>query len=255
MVLAAIPDEWQKERISMLLTHDQNSSLGLLRAGDFCANNPENQNYAEKILELMKTLKKFRGITNWMAENRVFQEWMAPQQRRMHPLQSRNDHSGRRDGHHQSMHVHNHSDSEGLDDSDLDSDDSFDNNVVKDIVVEGAGLREINGNYKRLGSFDGVSKFMRTTKYNGRSVDFLLFRCKLTDDSRRWYISIVPENANPGTNADIDFYAAPAHRSVDPNIPPRDGWIAIPTNGGGDPAPLVYPKETNIVGDNEMGYL
>mmetsp|Transcript_32541 Transcript_32541/g.66280 ORF Transcript_32541/g.66280 Transcript_32541/m.66280 type:complete len:2909 (-) Transcript_32541:130-8856(-) len=263
MILAAIPDEWQKDRINMLLTSDHNSALGLLRAGNTCHNTREHHHYAEKILELMKTLKKFRGVSNWMAENRVFQEWMQPQQRRMNPLQSRNDHSGRRDGHH-NMHVnaHGHSDSEGVNESDIDSDDddsAFDENLVKEMTVEGAGLREINGTYARIGQNDNVSKFMRTSRYNGRSVDFMLFRCKLTDGTRRWYISIVPENAHPGTTQDIDFYAvgpSQQHSVLDPNIPPRDGWMAIPSNGGGGPAPQVYPKESNVVGDdNEMGYL
>jgi len=161
------------------------------------------------------------------------------------------------------MHVnaHGHSDSEGVHDSDVDSDDddsAFDDNLVKEMKVEGAGLREINGIYRRIGQNDGVSKFMKTSRYNGRSVDFMLFRCKLTDGTRRWYISIVPESAHPGTTQDIDFYAAgpsQQHSMLDPNIPPRDGWMAIPSNGGGNPAPQVYPKESNVVGDNEMGYL
>lgn len=261
MILAAIPDEWQKDRINMLLTSDHNAALGLLRAGNTCANTREHHHYAEKILELMKTLKKFRSISNWMAENQVFQEWMEPQQRRMHSLQSRNDHSGRRDGHH-NMHVNvqAHSDSEGVNDSDIDSDEesAFDDSGVKEMKVEGAGLREINGTYAKVGHNDGVPKFMRTSRYNGRSVDFMLFRCKLTDGTRRWYISIVPENAHPGTTQDIDFYAvgpSQQQNALDPNIPPREGWIAIPSNGGGGPAPQVYPKESNVVGDNEMGYL
>jgi len=263
MILAAIPDEWQNDRICMLLTNDQSNAYGLLRAGDTCANSREHRHYAEKILEVMKTLKKFRGVSNWMAENRVFQDWMEPQPRRMHTLQSRNDHSGRRDGHHMHVNAHGHSDSEGVHDSDIDSDDDDsafgDNNLVKEMKVVGAGLREINGTYVRCGQNDGVSKFVRTSRYNGRSVDFMLFRCKLTDKTRRWYISIVPENAHPGTTSDIDFYATGTspqqHNMMDQNIPPRDGWIAIPSNGGGSPAPLVYPLESEVVGDNEMGYL
>lgn len=256
-VLVAIPDEWQKDRISMLMTSDHKEAFGLLRAGEMCANTRDNHHYAEKILDLMKTLKKYRAVSEWMVENPVFQEWMEPQPRRMHQLQSRNDHSGRRDGHH-NMHA-GHSDSEGLHDSDdIDSDeDSAFMNVIKEMTVEGAGLREINGTYRRCGGHDNVSKYVRPSRYNGRSVDFMLFRCKLTDGTRRWYISIVPENTHPGTTQDIDFYAASLSpgAGVDHSIPPRDGWIAIPSNGGGSPAPTVYPKESNIVGENETGYL
>src|SRR6056300_1130520 len=44
------------------------------------------------------------------------------------------------------------------------------------------------------------------------------------------------------TTQDIDFYAASLSPGVvDHSIPPRDGWIAIPSNGGGSPAPTVYP--------------
>eukprot|EP00984_Skeletonema_dohrnii_P038915 scaffold42702_cov294-Skeletonema_dohrnii-CCMP3373.AAC.1 len=138
-----------------------------------------------------------------------------------------------------------------------DDDATFDEHLVKEMTVEGAGLREINGIYTRIGQNDNASKFMRTSRYNGRSVDFMLFRCKLTDGRSRWYISIVPENAHPGTTQDIDFYGldhSQQHSVLDPNIPPRDGWVVIPGNGGVGPAPQVYPKESNVVGDNnEMG--
>eukprot|EP00985_Skeletonema_marinoi_P010260 scaffold4834_cov179-Skeletonema_marinoi.AAC.5 len=123
---------------------------------------------------------------------------------------------------------------------------AFDEMLVKEMTVEGAGLREINGTYSRTGQNDYVSKFMNTSRYNGRSVEIMLFRCKLTDETRRWYISIVPENTHPGTRQDIDFYAvnpSQQHSVLDPNIPPRDGWMAIPSSGGVSPAPQVYPKE------------
>jgi hypothetical protein len=118
--------------------------------------------------------------------------------------------------------------------------------VIKEMTVEGAGLREINGTYRRCGGNDGVSKYVRPSRYNGRLVNFMLFRCKLNDGTRRWYISIVPADVNPGTIQDIDFYAAQLSPGVvDHSIPPRDGWIAIPSNGGASPPPTVYPKESN----------
>ncbi|KAL7448632.1 hypothetical protein ACHAWC_000785 [Mediolabrus comicus] len=74
----------------------------------------------------------------------------------------------------------------------------------------------------------------------------MLFRCKLSDGTRRWYISIVPEDGNPGTTQDIDFYAVGLSPGVvDHSIPPRDGWTAFPSNGGASPPPTVYPKESN----------
>jgi len=122
-------------------------------------------------------------------------------------------------------------------------------NVVKEMTVEGAGRREINGTYQRCGEHDGVSKYIKPSSFDGQSVDFLLFRCKLTDGTSRWYISFVPKNTHPGTTQDIDFYAASLSPGVvDHSIPPRDGWIAIPSNGGASPAPTVYPKESNYRG-------
>ena len=117
--------------------------------------------------------------------------------------------------------------------------DPSDNDVVREITVEGAGLQEVNGTYLRCGKHDRVSKFVRSTRYNGRSVDFMLFRTILLNGKRRWYISIVPENQQLGTEEDIDFYKSKA-TSTDCNIPPRDGWIAIPSNGGANPPPRVY---------------
>ena len=139
-------------------------------------------------------------------------------------------------------------DSDSSIDSDDDDDSAFGDDAVKEMTVEGAGVYEINGIYIRCGQNDGVSKFMKTLRYNGRLVDFMLFRCKLADGTRRWYISIVPENVHPGTTQDIDFYEMrpQQHHSVlDQNIPPRDGWMAISSNGGG--GPQVYPKESTDV--------
>ena len=98
-------------------------------------------------------------------------------------------------------------------------------NAIKEMTVEGAGLREINGTYRRCGQHDGVSKYVRPSRYNGRSVDFMLFRCKLTDGTRRWYISIVPENTHPGTTQDIDFYAARLSSGAAVDQYPSKGWL------------------------------
>jgi len=51
-------------------------------------------------------------------------------------------------------------------------------------VVEGCGISEINGVYKRNGSCDNVSKYVRQCQYNGNDEEFTLYRCKLMDDTR-----------------------------------------------------------------------
>lgn len=95
------------------------------------------------------------------------------------------------------------------------------------IVVEGAGIPEINGRYARRGSNDGVPMYRMNAAYDGSDVEFTLFRCKLTDNSRRWYISIVPPNARPGTSRDVDYYTAvPDTKGGDG--PPTERWMCIP---------------------------
>lgn len=83
---------------------------------------------------------------------------------------------------------------------------------------------------------------------------------------RRWYISIVPPGANPGTTKDVDFYAAPTNfdDSFDDNLPPMANWIVCMQNAG--PAPTgVYPytyedemddvnQQGNIVEDEQGSY-
>ena len=83
---------------------------------------------------------------------------------------------------------------------------------------------------------------------------------------RRWYISIVPPGATPGTTKDLDFYAAPTNfdDSFDDNLPPMTNWIVCMQNAG--PAPTgVYPytyedemddvnQQGNIVEDEQGSY-
>lgn len=52
------------------------------------------------------------------------------------------------------------------------------------IIVEGCGLEAINGVYMLRGEFDGVPRYTRTARYNGREEEFSLFRCRLTDNTR-----------------------------------------------------------------------
>ena len=90
---------------------------------------------------------------------------------------------------------------------------------IKKVVVKRCGVPEINGYFTPAESYDGASKYTKRTLYRGQDTEFSLFRCQLTDDTRRWYISIVPMNAHPGTPNDIDFYISP--RGGDGSLPPR----------------------------------
>lgn len=92
------------------------------------------------------------------------------------------------------------------------------------------GDPEINGYFTPAGSYEGASKYTKCTLYRGQETEFSLFRCQLTDDTRRWYISIVLMNAHPGPPKDIDFYISP--RGGDGSLPPRHDWLRISESEG-----------------------
>ena len=141
------------------------------------------------------------------------------------------DRSGRRDGGHQNA------DDEPYLDKNLSSDE--DEDLIREMIVQNCGTPEINGTYIRAGS----SKYTKQCFFDGRYVEFSLFICKLTDSTRRWYISIVPKNSHPGTSKDIDFYASVSGSyNQDGTFPPRHNWQLAPNSKGQSPSPEVYPK-------------
>jgi hypothetical protein len=141
----------------------------------------------------------------------------------------------------QNIPIHKNRDINAADESDSDEDSSSDEDLIHEMIVQNCGTPEINGTYIRAGYHDDVSKYTNLSFYDGRLVEFSLFRCKLTDNTRRWYISIVPKNSCPGTTKDIDFYATAVMPGQDGDLPPRHNWICIP-NKGKSPSPEVYPK-------------
>jgi len=66
---------------------------------------------------------------------------------------------------------------------------------------------------------------------------FGLFRCRLSDNSKRWYISIVPKNNNPGTSKDIDFYFQVATGEAT-ELPGMSHW-ALARGPEVDPSPTL----------------
>jgi len=266
-MLTAIPDDRQQERINtlMMINDDrEDRRIGLMVMGDRIVreypNNYQARAHAERYIEVIQMIQKQRAISLWMSQNRSYWAWIEPETRpeSAHPLQSRSDHSGRRGGGgHQNMpaHLQTH-DPNAVDESEIDEDESRsdDDDLIREMVVDGCGVTEINGIYKRAGKFDGVPKYSRSTRFQGRDEDFSLFRCKLTDNTRRWYISIVPMSSHPGTTKDIDFYAAvPSPNGIDGDLPPRTNWMSIPKSGGTLPAPEVYPRSIYDEGDENQG--
>lgn len=106
------------------------------------------------------------------------------------------------------------------------------------VTVSGAGIKEVNGNYEVSGERDGVPKYRKSTFWKGSQVDVVLFRCRLADGTRPWFISIVPINQVPGTHLDIDFYKSVLpHQDSTADVPPERGWSVC--QDGVAPAPTV----------------
>lgn len=163
---------------------------GLLVVGDRLLreypNHYQAQAHADKYREVISMIQKQREISNWMMRNRDYCAWMEPEthQETSHP-QQRGDHSGRRGGGNQQGHI-NH-DPNSVDESDYEDDSERSDDetyYVREMIVQGSGVREINGVYKRAGSYDGVPKYSLVARYNGKDEEFSLFRCKLTDNTR-----------------------------------------------------------------------
>merc|ERR1712238_646721 len=139
--------------------------------------------------------------------------------------------------------------SEDSDDYDEDDDSSLSDESVRGVQIQGCGLQEINGFFRRVGDHDECPRFSRVTEFRGREEVFSLFRCRLTDNTRRWYISIVPKNIQPGTNKDTDFYLATATGDQS-ELPDSDTWMTAKENGT-DPAPKVIYKCDHISDSGE----
>lgn len=106
----------------------------------------------------------------------------------------------------------------------------------RNIVVRGAGRSAVNGVYLRDGVFEGAGKFSREGEYGGKPCNFSIFQCKVSNNTKHWYLSIVPTGCTPGTRDDTDFYSAPVTETCR-KFPPLSGWTK--SNEGLDPPPKV----------------
>ena len=103
-------------------------------------------------------------------------------------------------------------------------------------VISGAGLAATNGLYERTKEIcDGLPVYQMQGAWGGRPCDYCLFRCKLSNGERKWFISYVPRGVKPGTTRDVNFYSADPVGLSD--FPPEHGWVR--STVGIDPAPSV----------------
>ena len=123
-------------------------------------------------------------------------------------------------------------------------------------VVEGAGLKFINGRFdfdpKKIGEGGWVkngcdlSYVMKipessgnpaTAEDEGAGKTLTLFRCTMRSQQKWWFISEADED-QPGTDKDIDYYNHKS-KSHEDALPSAHGWVTC--RSGVDPAPTLRP--------------
>lgn len=99
-------------------------------------------------------------------------------------------------------------------------------------LVEGAGSTQVNGLYTLNGISDGCKVF------SCRKSDqtYSLLRYKLPSGRRKWYISILADDGDPGQ--DIDFYFRNLVWPTTGKYPPLDNWEVASV--AMDPAPQIH---------------
>jgi hypothetical protein len=201
----------------------------------------------DRYVEAIRELSNIQEVSRWLQENRPLWAWMerdlfqrSDEVSTRHP--ARLDYS-RRDEENSAAPIsdnHPHSDSDMPLHSDEEEDEDFEDvdpfREQEGVLVQGAGLDAVNGMYKRVGAFENVGKYCKIAYWQDQNHEFSLFRCNTSNNTKHWYISIVPMGVQPGTSTDIDFYSAPLS-DKDPDHPPSMGWTK--SSEGLDPAPQV----------------
>jgi len=253
--LAAIPDKFQVQRIAVMMECDAKVhpnteyGVGLLVAPQEVqsASRHYNQDTRYAYESYIKAVKKLAHMSppvhRWLEENRSTWAWMDRDMSREDVSSrqpARAEYSRRDDAHGATpiMDSYTHSDSDMLNhDSDDDEDDYYDERREQ-VLVQGAGLEIVNGEYSRTTMFDGVGKYAKLGIWQDQSHEFSLFRCNTSNNTKHWYISIVPHGVQPGTSTDIDFYSAPVS-SEDPDFPPSHGWTTSSEGKASTPTLMV----------------
>jgi ubiquitin carboxyl-terminal hydrolase 9/24 len=278
-VIAATPGDDQQARISRIMMSNVKAQrsiefgsgvLVVLRALHHLR---QSQHYRTEVqwsfsryMHMLKELHNLYPIFKWMSDNRghwsfIEREFEAACSNAGNASiqhQIRTDYVSREPETPLSTLEHNtNSDSEvGMQDSEEDEEDShFDNIDVgvsvgdgpSHILIDGAGNPAVNGIYVQHGYFVSAIRYVRNGMWNNTRHQFFIFLCNVSNNTKHWYISIVPHNANPGTSSDIDFYTAPM-TATSLTIPPRHGWTK--TGEGKDPPPrLTHRDQGDIVTD------
>ena len=265
-VMSSVPDDSQMDRINLMMqctevaAPNADYGIGLLVASRtfFAAhqahNYPNEISYAyERYLAILKELLALQSVFRWMDENRALWAFMERDllEKPHHPQQNfRSDISGRGTRNVPGVPVRHHEpydpgmmpsmhDSEDDEDSRFEEIETYDHGPRK-IIVEGAGASFVNGVYARDGFFERASKFSRRGEFCGKVAVFFLFQCNVSNNTKHWYLSIVPEGQTAGTSNDKDFYSAPVNETCT-EFPPQSGWTTAAE--GLDPPPTLTYDE------------
>lgn len=275
-VVASVSDERRAERISLIMqctdppAPNAEFGMGLVIASRaYYAAAQQAHTYPneiaftyERYVGILKELLPYQHIYHWMSENRNLWAFMERDllDPNHHPSQNaRSDFGGQRDGEIPGIPINHHSQSDsdalpGMQDSEDDEDSRFEEmenyeHGPRKIKVEGAGNPAVNGVYLRDGFFERASKFSRRGEYHGKACDFYLFKCNVSNNTKHWYLSIVPNGQTAGTSSDTDFYSAPVNETC-AEFPPLSGWTT--SNEGVEPAPTLIYYEIAPGDDAEM---
>lgn len=217
---------------------------GLIAAARNFSSSRPTQHYShfafDRYADIVKDLSNLHPISKWLYDNRSKWNFMEREIFDHHQQGVTSNHNQLR-GNYSAREVdsslpidhHQHSDSDmaGLNDSEDDEDEDSRygdlgepyRDAPGQIIVEGAGNPSVNGIYHPDGHFEGAHKYTMRGKYKGSPATFSLFQCNVSNNTKHWYISIVPRNSQPGTSTDIDFYSAPAQENC-LEFPPLDSW-------------------------------
>jgi hypothetical protein len=115
-----------------------------------------------------------------------------------------------------------------LNDMDMTHNTDITGYIPNRVVVTGAGNSVVNGVYW----WNSSKRYMRTGIWKNMLCNFRISVCTLRSGLKCWFISIVTDHDNEGTDKDIDFYRARILEAC-PAFPPRDGWIIYGTASHG----------------------
>ncbi len=120
------------------------------------------------------------------------------------------------------------------------------------VVVDGAGAQHVNGEYRFVSMKNNAGCYERRGEYGGRAdVRYTLYKCTLKNGAFQWFLSTTPDELDPGTAQDTDFYYALAKPT---DKLPAAQWLRFNSALSQDPPPRVecirYDSAETVQGDS-----